>query len=245
MAKIELNNVSVEFSLDATRVNSLKEWFAQIKKNLRSKNKEKFHAVKDICLEIASGDRLGIVGNNGAGKSTLLKIICGVYKPTIGEVNSVGKIAPLLELGAGFHPDFTGRENIYLNGALMGISKKELKNLEDPIIDFSGIREFIDIPVKYYSTGMYLRLAFALATAKAAEILILDEMFAGGDVAFVERAREKMFGMIDQSNIMILVSHDHSLINDLCNRVIWMEHGRIIMDGEPSEVLSKYLGSNA
>ena len=155
-----------------------------------------------------------------------------------------GRLAPLLEIGAGFHPEFTGRENIYLNGAILGYTKKQLKEIEPEVIAFAELEEFIDTPVKYYSTGMYMRLAFSLATAMHADILILDEVFAGGDAAFMEKARARMHEMIDKANIMIMVSHDHELIKSLCNRVIWLDHGKLVADGSPEDIVERYLLRN-
>lgn len=153
-----------------------------------------------------------------------------------------GRIAPLLEIGAGFHPEFTGRENIYLNGAILGYTKQQLKLIEPEVIAFAELEEFIDTPVKYYSTGMYMRLAFSLATAIHPDILVLDEIFAGGDAAFMEKAKARMHDLIDKADIMIMVSHDHQLVKALCNRVVWIDHGKLVADGLPEHVLNLYLG---
>ena len=154
-----------------------------------------------------------------------------------------GTLAPLLEIGAGFHPEFTGRENIYLNGAILGFTKDQLKKIEPEVIAFAEIESFIDTPVKYYSTGMYMRLAFSLATAMLPNILVLDEIFAGGDTAFLQKAKRRMSNLINHSDIMILVSHDHELVKSLCNRVVWLDHGELIQDGLPEEVIKQYLKS--
>ncbi len=185
---------------------------------------------------------MGIVGRNGAGKSTLLKTICRIYEPSSGKVRVHGRIAPLLEIGAGFHPEFTVRENIYFNGTILGYSKEQLRAIEQEIIEFAELQEFIDTPVKYYSTGMYMRLAFSLATTVHPDILVLDELFAGGDAAFVKRGRERMYNMIDRASVMILVSHDQSLLRSLCERFIWLDHGKIVADGDVS-VLDQYNAS--
>jgi ABC-type polysaccharide/polyol phosphate transport system ATPase subunit len=156
-------------------------------------------------------------------------------------VSIEGRLAPLLEIGAGFHPEFTGRENIYLNGAILGFTKKELKKIEPEVIQFAEIDNFIDTPVKYYSTGMYMRLAFSLATSMMPNILVLDEVFNGGDASFLIKAKKRMAELIHHSDIMILVSHDHELIKLLCNRVIWLEHGKLVQDGSPEMVIREYL----
>jgi ABC-type polysaccharide/polyol phosphate transport system ATPase subunit len=171
----------------------------------------------------------------------LLKALCRIYEPTSGSIAVEGRVAPLLEIGAGFHPEFTGRENIYLNGAILGYSKAQLKLIEQNIIDFAELEEFIDTPVKYYSTGMYLRLAFALATSVDPDILVLDEMFAGGDANFVKKATARMNKVIESANILVVVSHDTNLLSTLCTRVIWMDHGKVREDGLAGEVLEHYL----
>jgi ABC-type polysaccharide/polyol phosphate transport system ATPase subunit len=241
MSSISVEDLSIKFRIYHDRSPSLKGYVA----SLLSRNKESvvsdFLAVNKVSFNITAGERVGIVGHNGAGKSTLLKALCRVYESSEGKISVDGRIAPLLEIGAGFHPEFTGRENIYLNGAILGYSKLQLKEIEPEVIAFAEIEEFIDTPVKYYSTGMYMRLAFSLATAMHPDILILDEIFAGGDAAFMGRAKKRMYEMIDNANIMIMVSHDHKLIESLCNRVIWLDHGKLIADGVPSDVIDRYL----
>jgi ABC-type polysaccharide/polyol phosphate transport system ATPase subunit len=241
MSSIYVKNLSVMFRIYHDSSPSIKGTFSNfLKRNLHASFSE-FSAVNNVSFEIKAGDRIGIVGHNGAGKSTLLKALCRVYEPSKGDILVNGRIAPLLEIGAGFHPEFTGRENIYLNGSILGYDKKILKEIEPEVINFSELEEFIDTPVKYYSTGMYMRLAFSLATAMHPDILILDEIFAGGDAAFMAKAKVRMFSMIDKANIMIMVSHDDMLIKSLCNRVLWMDHGRLIADGSPDEIMEKYL----
>jgi ABC-type polysaccharide/polyol phosphate transport system ATPase subunit len=195
-----------------------------------------------LSFSIRDGERVGIVGRNGAGKSTLLKTICRIYEPSAGKVTVHGRIAPLLEIGAGFHPEFTGRENIYFNGTILGYRKEQLRAIEQEIISFAELEEFIDTPVKYYSTGMYMRLAFSLATTVDPDVLVLDELFAGGDATFVKRGKERMYNMIDRARVMILVSHDQSLLRSLCERFIWLDHGKIVADGDVS-VLDQYAAS--
>jgi ABC-type polysaccharide/polyol phosphate transport system ATPase subunit len=225
-----------------TRGTSLKEHFASLlNPSAIPKSHSDFLAVKNLTTTITAGERIGIIGHNGAGKSTLLKTLCNIYEPSEGHLTITGRIAPLLEVGAGFHPEFTGRENIYFNGTIMGYSKKELAKIEPEVIAFAELEEFIDTPVKYYSTGMYMRLAFSLATAVHPDILILDEMFAGGDASFVTRAKARMHSMIDRASIMIMVSHDAELMRTLCTRVLWMDHGVLIADGEPNAIVDRYL----
>jgi ABC-type polysaccharide/polyol phosphate transport system ATPase subunit len=241
MSSISIKNVSIKFRIYHDRSPSLKDYFANLFKRGRQKPFSDFWAINDVSIDIKAGDRIGIVGHNGAGKSTLLKALCRVYEPSEGGIKVNGRIAPLLEIGAGFHPEFTGRENIYLNGSILGYSKQQLKTIEPEVIAFAELEEFIDTPVKYYSTGMYMRLAFSLATAVHPDILVLDEIFAGGDAAFLVKAKARMNDMIDKANIVIMVSHDHQLIKSLCNRVIWMDHGKLIADGAPDEIVERYL----
>lgn len=241
MSSIQVENLSIKFRIYHDRSPSLKEYFANLFKRTRQASHSDFWAVKNVSFEINAGDRVGIVGHNGAGKSTLLKALCRVYESSDGKISVHGRIAPLLEIGAGFHPEFTGRENIYLNGSILGYSKQQLKELEPEVIAFAELEEFIDTPVKYYSTGMYMRLAFSLATAMHPDILVLDEIFAGGDAAFMEKAKKRMYALIDKANIMIMVSHDHQLIRSLCNRVIWLDHGKLMADGAPDEIVELYL----
>ncbi len=241
MSSIQVENLSIKFRIYHDRSPSLKEYFANLFKRTGKAAHSDFWAVKDVSFEIKAGDRVGIVGHNGAGKSTLLKALCRVYEVSDGEISVNGRLAPLLEIGAGFHPEFTGRENIYLNGAILGYSKQQLKEIEPEVIAFAELEEFIDTPVKYYSTGMYMRLAFSLATAMHPDILVLDEIFAGGDAAFMAKAKSRMYAMIDKANIMVMVSHDHALVKSLCNRVIWLDHGKLIADGDPDDVIERYL----
>ena len=241
MSSIRVENLSIKFRIYHDRSPSFKDYFANFLKRQRQAAYSDFWAVKDVSFEIGAGDRVGIIGHNGAGKSTLLKALCRVYESSDGKISVNGRIAPLLEIGAGFHLEFTGRENIYLNGAILGYSKQQLREIEPEVIAFAELDEFIDTPVKYYSTGMYMRLAFSLATAMHPDILVLDEIFAGGDVAFMVKAKARMHDMIDNANIMIMVSHDHQLVRSLCNRVIWMDHGKIVADGSPEDVVDRYL----
>jgi ABC-type polysaccharide/polyol phosphate transport system ATPase subunit len=245
LSNIAIRNLTLKFRIYHDHSPSLKAAFADLFTGKRANKYSDFYALNDISLLISSGERVGIIGHNGAGKSTLLKAICGVYDDPAGSVKVNGRIVPLLELGAGFHPEFTGKENIYFNGAILGHPRKELLAKEDEIIDFAEVREFIDTPVKYYSTGMYMRLAFSLATAMHPDILILDEIFAGGDASFLAKAKSRMLSIIDRANIMLMVSHDLELIKTLCNRAIMVERGHIIADGSAASVVAMYQESVA
>lgn len=242
MTKISVDNLSLKFRVYHEGATSAKEYFANIFRRNKRNAYSDFWALKDVSFNIKEGERVGIVGRNGAGKSTLLKTICRIYEPTMGKASVNGRIAPLLEIGAGFHPEFTGRENIYFNGTILGYSKEQLRAIEQEVITFAELEEFIDTPVKYYSTGMYMRLAFSLATTVHPDILVLDELFAGGDAAFVKRGKERMYGMIDRASVMILVSHDQNLLRSLCERFIWLDRGKVVADGGLS-VLDQYAAS--
>lgn len=239
MSKIIVDNLSLQFRIYHNGASSTKEYFANLIQKSKQKQYTDFLALQNISFSVEDGERVGIVGRNGAGKSTLLRTISRIYEPTAGRVIVNGRIAPLLEIGAGFHPEFTGRENIYFNGAILGYSKEQLREIEDEVINFAELENFIDSPVKYYSTGMYMKLAFSLATTVHPDILVLDELFVGGDAAFVRRGKDRMNKMIDRSRVMVLVSHDQSLLRSLCERFIWLDHGKIIADGDVS-VLDAY-----
>lgn len=239
-ASVNLSNVNLRFKFYDDKGATLKETF--INKILGRKNNEKteFWALNNINLQMSAGDRIGIIGNNGAGKSTLLKLITKIYEPTSGKVEVSGKVAPLIELGAGFNPELSGLENIYLNGAVMGFPKKEMAKQVEEIVKFAELEEFVHMPVKYYSTGMYMRLAFTIATQISPEVLIIDEVFAGGDINFVKKAEERMNKLIKNSQIVLMVSHSMGLVENNCNRVILLEKGQIVADGKPNEIIPLY-----
>jgi ABC-type polysaccharide/polyol phosphate transport system ATPase subunit len=237
-SSIKIQNASVSFKVYKNKNLSLKDFFARNSAISKLEKDDHFDALNDISLKINPGERVGIIGKNGAGKSTLLKLICGIYPPSSGHIAISGTVASLIELGAGFHQEFTGRENLYLNGAILGMAEKQIQLIEEEVIQFSELQSFIDTPIKYYSSGMYMRLAFSLATALHPDILILDEIFAAGDISFVEKARTRMNKMVEDANIFLMVSHDMDLTNELSNRVIWIDGGKIMGDGSPSEIIN-------
>lgn len=235
---LEVKDVGMKFRLSTEKVDSLKDYLiGRLKKQIQF---QEFWALKDISFQLEKGGRLGILGLNGAGKSTLLKVIAGVLKPTEGTVHTRGKIAPLLELGAGFDKQYTGTENIYLYGAVLGYSKKFVQERFDEIVDFSGLRSFIDIPVKNYSSGMRSRLGFAIATQVDPDILILDEVLAVGDKDFHEKSEQKILEMMDRGATVLFVSHSMEQVERICNKAILLENGRIVASGSVSEVQRVY-----
>lgn len=238
---IQTENLSVKFRIYKNRNLSLKEFIVNriFGQGERDRHTE-FFAVHNLNLRIESGDRLGIVGLNGAGKSTLLKTIAGIYFPHSGRIRINGRITPLMELGAGFDLEQTGYENIYLNGALLGFSPSEMKEKEQAIAEFSELGDFLNLPIKYYSSGMYGRLSFSIAAMTNPEILIIDEVFSTGDAHFVEKSSQRILQLVEQSQIVIIVSHNLDQIENLCNRVIVMDKGSILMDDKPKETLDFY-----
>lgn len=235
---ISLNGVGMRFNLNKEKVDNLKEYF--IKFVTHKLEYKSFWALKDITFDVKRGEHLAIMGLNGAGKSTLLKTIVGVYKPTEGKVKTRGVIAPLLELGAGFDLNYTGRENIFLYGAILGYDKAYLRNKCQEIIDFSDLGKFIDIPVKNYSSGMRARLGFSIATAVEPDVLILDEVLSVGDAKFRKKSLAKIRSMFDSGVTVIFVSHNVSQIKEICENAILLEKGKIIARGPVDEVCSIY-----
>jgi len=204
---------------------------------------EEFWALKDVSFDIKQGDRVGIIGRNGAGKSTLLKILSRITEPTLGKVTIKGRVASLLEVGTGFHPELTGRENIYLNGAIIGMSKAEIARKFDEIVAFAEVEKFLDTPVKRYSSGMYVRLAFAVAAHLDSDILVLDEVLAVGDIAFQKKCLGKMEGASKSGKTILFVSHGMQAVRSMCTRAIFLDQGRLGLDGDVSEIISSYLHS--
>lgn len=240
MAKkaLEVKNVSIKFNLSKEKVDSLKDYAIKfIKRELKF---NEFWALQDIDFTINKGDRLGILGLNGAGKSTLMKVVAGVYKPTKGEVIRHGKIAPLIELGAGFDMQYTGSENIFLYGSVLGYSKAFLKEKYDEIVEFSELGDFMNVPMKNYSSGMKSRLGFAIATIVSPEILILDEVLSVGDAKFKKKSEAKIMSMFDDGVTVLFVSHSVAQVERLCNKAILLEKGRIIAQGDVMDVTKIY-----
>lgn len=238
---IEVKNVSMGYRIDSNRVNTLKEW--AVTKLKRQLHYEMFWALKDVSFDVDRGEVVGIIGRNGAGKSTILKIISGLFKPTEGTVITNGRVVPMLELGSGFDPELTGRENIFLNGAILGYTEQFLNDQYDQILEFSELEEFIDRPIKTYSSGMMMRLAFSVATIVKPEILIVDEILAVGDDAFQKKSHAKMMELMHGGATVLYVSHNLSQIRELCNKVVWLDHGKVVMQGDTDEVCDAYQNS--
>ena len=235
---LRVENVSMKFNLSKEKHDSLKEYFiAMLRRQLQY---NEFWALSDVSFELERGDRLGILGFNGAGKSTLLKVIAGVFKPTIGTVERDGVLAPLIELGAGFDPQYTGMENIYLYGACLGYSHKFIDEKLDQIIDFSELKDFIDVPLKNYSSGMKARLGFAIATIVEPDMLILEEVLSVGDAKFKKKSENKLMSLLDKNVTVLFVSHNTEQVRKLCNKAIILEKGKMIASGGVKEVTEKY-----
>lgn len=239
---VEAREVSMRFDLGAERGFSLKQRFVDMGRKKR-RVREEFWALRDLNFTVRRGEVVGLVGPNGAGKSTLLKLVAGVMKPSRGTLRCGGNVCPMIELGAGFDPQLTARENIYLNGAIMGYSHAFLDERFDAIVDFAELRDFLEVPVQNFSSGMTARLAFSIATQVEPEILIVDEILSVGDAAFQRKSEEKMTGMIRGGTTVLFVSHSVDQIRKLCSRVLWLDHGRLRADGESGAVCGDYLSS--
>ena len=246
---IEVNNISKQYRVSGSSsvAPTLREaLMAKLKSSFKSNgnhahDRRLFWAVKDISFEVNPGEVVGIVGRNGAGRSTLLKIISRIIKPTFGEVNIYGRVGSLLEIGTGFHPDLSGRENIFLNGAIIGMRREEMRRKFDDIVAFAEVERFLDTSVKYYSSGMYMRLAFAVAAHFEPELLILDEVLAVGDVAFQKKCLEKMKNVSRDGNTIFFVSHDLVSVRQFCTRALLIESGQLLDDGPVAAVIDRYL----
>ena len=235
---LSVEHVSMKFNLSSQKVDNIKEYVIKmLKKELMY---QEFWALKDVNFEIKRGDRVGIMGLNGAGKSTLLKVIAGVLKPTEGTVKCNGKIVPLLELGAGFDKQYTGAENIYLYGAVLGYSKEFIDKKYKDIVEFSELGKFIDVPIKNYSSGMRARLGFSIATTVSPEILILDEVLSVGDAKFRKKSEKKIMDMFDQGVTVLFVSHSLEQVRRLCNKAMILDHGKLVAYGDIEEVADQY-----
>lgn len=235
---IKVNDVSIRFNLSSEKTDNLKEYVIKLlKKEIKY---DEFWALRDISFELKKGERLGILGLNGAGKSTLLKIIAGVYKPTVGTVEKHGKIAPMLELGAGFDMQYTGAENIFLYGSVLGFSREFLEEKYDEIVEFSELNKFIDVPLKNYSSGMRARLGFSIATVVEPDILILDEVLSVGDAKFRKKSERRVMEMFDKGVTVLFVSHSLEQVQRLCDKAMILEHGQMIAYGDTTKVSKIY-----
>jgi lipopolysaccharide transport system ATP-binding protein len=235
---IRVENATVRFNIASEKIDSFKEYFVKLAK--RQLRFQEFLALRNINLEIRQGESWGIVGRNGAGKSTLLKLICGILTPDTGSVRIGGRISPMLELGAGFDPDLTAGENIFLEGAILGRSRKFMEEHYEEIVEFSELHDFMKMPIKNYSSGMQARMGFSVATAVDPEILIVDEVLAVGDMAFQAKCEKRIHEMLERATTLLLVSHDNGLVQRLCRKAIWMREGEIVMSGESGEVCNAY-----
>lgn len=235
---IDVSHVSMHFNLMVEKVDSLKEYVVKLLKGKLLYND--FIALNDVSFQVKKGEIVGLVGFNGAGKSTMLKFLAGILPPTKGTVKVIGSVAPLIEVGAGFDPELTARENIYLNGAILGHSKKFMDSKFDEIIDFAELKDFVDVPVKNFSSGMYARLGFSIATMVKPDILIVDEVLSVGDYKFQEKCEKRIQAMIDDGVTIILVSHEIGMIERLCTKVIWLDHGNIKDIGPTEKVCTEY-----
>lgn len=235
---ITVDHVSMKFNLSSEKFDSLKEYI--IKRVKGQVSTEEFWALNDISFEVLKGDSVGLIGLNGSGKSTMLKTIAGVLKPTKGKVSVMGSVAPLIELGAGFDMDLTARENVFLNGALLGYSRAEMEQHYDDIVKFSELESFMDVPVKNFSSGMVSRLAFAIATIGVPDILIVDEVLSVGDFQFQEKCEERIQSMIDKGTTILFVSHSIEQVQKICNKVVWLEHGHLKCKGDALTIGEEY-----
>lgn len=235
---IKVNDISVRFRMASDRVNTLKEFM--IRTLSKKMSYTEFWALQNVSFAVEKGDVLGIIGRNGAGKSTLLKVISGIMKPTKGHCTINGNIVPMLELGSGFDYELSGRENIFLNGAILGYSEEFLNRKFDEILEFSELRDFIEVPLRNYSSGMVMRLAFSVAAVIRPEILIVDEILSVGDAQFQEKSRKRMREMMSGGTTVLFVSHEMEQIRHMCSKVVWLEHGRVEAFGKTKEICDRY-----
>ncbi len=243
---IKIENVSMKFNLGIDKDFSVKQAFVNLfsgKTKKRNKKNNEFWALKNVSFTVGKGEVVGLIGSNGAGKSTLLKVVSGVMKPTSGKVKVAGVISPMIELGAGFDGNLTAKENIYLNGAILGYSKKFLDSKFDEIVEFSELKDFLEVPVKNFSSGMTAKLAFSIATIVNPEILIVDEILSVGDIKFQEKSKAKMMEMIKGGTTVLYVSHSLQSIKDLCTKVVWLEHGKVVKMGDTKKICDEYYKS--
>jgi lipopolysaccharide transport system ATP-binding protein len=238
---IIVEDLNKDFPIQRDRP-GFKEFIVNAPRYLRG-NSEKFRALKGVSFTVKKGECLGVIGPNGAGKSTLLSILLGTVRPTSGKVEIMGRKTPLLELGAGFHPDMTGLENIVMNGVLLGLTRSEIEKKMDAIVDFSGLGDFVRMPARTYSNGMYLRLAFSVAISTDPEVLLIDEILAVGDEAFQKKSGAALMELIQRGVTTVFVSHSMEAVKKICGRVVWLEQGEIKGEGDPEKVIGTYLGS--
>lgn len=246
-AAIKLDAVSKKFSLQRERTRSFQDLFLSLPKRRRGgyRGREDFWVLRDVSFDVAPGEAVGLIGANGAGKSTALKLISRIIEPTSGTVQVNGKVGALLELGAGFHPDLTGRENVYLNGSILGLNRREIDRKLDEIVAFAELERFIDVPVKHYSSGMYVRLGFSVAVHTEPEVLLIDEVLAVGDHAFQHKCLDRILDIRRQGVTICFVSHDLESVRRLCSQAIWLEGGRIQATGDVNDTISAYLQHEA
>ncbi|GAB4530525.1 MAG: hypothetical protein Kow0063_08730 [Anaerolineae bacterium] len=242
-AIVELAHISKRYRLSHEKARSLQEVWLGIFKGRHSSRMEEFWALRDVSLQIKAGESVALIGPNGAGKSTALKIIARIIDPTQGMVRVRGRMSALIELGAGFHSDLTGRENVFLNGSILGFSRQEMRERFDEIVAFAELEQFIDTELKRWSTGMVMRLGFAIATSVNPDILITDEILAVGDESFQRKCLQRIKSFREEGGTILFVSHDMHAIRDLCDRSVWLDHGVVQMDGPTAEVVAGYLAS--
>lgn len=235
---IKLNNITMEFNLHKEKLDSVKEYFIKLVK--RDIKRERFKALDNVSFTVNKGDRVGVLGLNGAGKSTLMKVVAGVFEPTSGTIQTQGVIAPMIELGAGFDNQYTGAENIFLYGAVLGHSRKYMQQRFDEIVEFSELGDFINVPLKNYSSGMRARLGFSIATMVKPEILILDEVLSVGDAKFKKKSEAKLKSMMDENTTVLFVSHNLAQVRRICNKAIILEKGKLIVYGDIEQVCAQY-----
>ena len=248
MASVDIEGVHVDFPIYHGNSRSLKRTVFSIASGRLqedARNRIVVHAVRGVSFSLRSGERLGLVGHNGAGKTTLLRTLAGIYEPVLGRVHVQGAIGALLDPNLGMNPEMTGRENIALRGLTNGLKRDAIGQLEDDVQEFAQLDEFLDLPIRFYSSGMVVRLGFALATAIRPEVLLMDEWFLAGDAAFMEKARQRLEDMVRGAKILVLSSHSAAVIQEWCTRVIWMDHGAIRADGPAEEVLADYARAHA
>ena len=238
---IKVSDVSMMFNIGSEKVDNIKEYVIKLIKHQLMY--EEFWALKNITFEVSKGEAVGLVGLNGSGKSTMLKLIAGVMKPSKGSVIVNGKVAPMIELGAGFDPDLSARENVFLNGAVLGYTHKEMEKKYDSIIDFAELWDFVDTPIKNFSSGMTARLGFSIATCNIPDILIVDEILGVGDYKFQKKCEERIGQIISHGATVLFVSHSIQQVKKICKRVIWLQRGELVMDGDVNEVCNKYTNS--